>query len=149
MLAELYTLQGKCERIKNFPYPRQYATINYIFVWVFIILLPFGIMQGFETKVKHIVEVLVNHHSHSSTLHKIQGFIAEYFVWFSIPLSTLLAWVLYTMEKIGENIENPFEGWPNDVPNTDMSCGIEIGIRELTDDTDIPEPYRWTNDIVM
>jgi putative membrane protein len=64
MLAELYTLQGKCERIKNFPYPRQYATINYIFVWVFIILLPFGIMQGFETKVKHIVEVLVNHHSH-------------------------------------------------------------------------------------
>ncbi len=47
IIVEFYTLQGKSERIKNFPYPRQYATINYIFVWIFIILLPFGIMEGF------------------------------------------------------------------------------------------------------
>ena len=53
------------------------------------------------------------------------------------------------MEAIGENTENPFEGGPNDVPITDMSRGIEIDIRQLIDDTDIPEPYKWTNDIVM
>lgn len=106
-------------------------------------------MQGFKTIGKHIVEDLVNHQSHSSTLHKIQEFSAEHFVWFSIPLSTLLALVFYTMEKIGENIENPFEGWPNDVPITDMSSGIEIGSRELIDDTNILEPYQWINDIVM
>lgn len=41
MLVEFYTLQGKSERIKNFPYPRQFATLNYLFVWIFIILLPF------------------------------------------------------------------------------------------------------------
>jgi len=61
----------------------------------------------------------------------------------------LLSWVFHTMEKIGENTENPFEGGPNDVPITDLSRGIEIDIRELIDDTNIPEPYVWENDIVM
>ncbi len=31
MLVEFYTLQGKSERIKNFPYPRQFATLNHYF----------------------------------------------------------------------------------------------------------------------
>tara|TARA_R110002049_G_scaffold99113_2_gene241655 strand:+ start:3246 stop:3437 length:192 start_codon:yes stop_codon:yes gene_type:complete len=47
LLVEFYALQGKSERIKNFPYPRQFATLNYMFVWIFILLLPFGIMEGF------------------------------------------------------------------------------------------------------
>ncbi|MFK7781039.1 bestrophin family protein [Psychroserpens sp.] len=149
MLKEFYTLQGKSERIKNFPYPRQFATLNYLFVWIFIILLPFGIMEGFESIGEHILVDLANHKSHTSTLHHIQEFIAHHFVWFSIPFSTMLAWVFHTMEAIGENTENPFEGGPNDVPITNMSRGIEIDIRQLIDDTDIPEPYKWTNDIIM
>ncbi|MFD2725391.1 bestrophin family protein [Hyunsoonleella rubra] len=149
MLVEFYTLQGKSERIKNFPYPRQFATLNYLFVWVFIILLPFGIMEGFEGIGDHILEDLMTHKSHTSFTHRIQEFIAEHFVWFSVPFSALIAWVFHTMEAIGENTENPFEGGPNDVPITDMSRGIEIDIRQLIDDTDIPEPYKWENDIVM
>jgi putative membrane protein len=149
VLKELYTLQGKSERIKNFPYPRQYATLNYVFVWIFIILLPFGIMEGFENIGKVVVEDLVNHESRTNLGHQIQQFIGRNFVWFSIPFSTLLAWVFHTMEKIGENTENPFEGGPNDVPITDLSRGIEIDIRQLIDDTDIPAPYVWKNDIVM
>ncbi|MCD2259914.1 bestrophin family protein [Psychroserpens luteolus] len=149
MLVEFYALQGKSERIKNFPYPRQFATLNYMFVWLFIILLPFGIMEGFEDIGQHIVTDLEGHATHTSTLHRIQEFIAQHFVWFSIPFSTLLAWVFHTMEAIGENTENPFEGGPNDVPITNMSRGIEIDIRQLIDDTNIPEPYEWKNDIIM
>lgn len=149
MVKELYTLQGKSERIKNFPYPRQYATMNYIFVWIFILLVPFGIMEEFEIIGDHILVDLANHTSHTSLLHQIQVFIGEKFVWFSILFSMLISWVFHTMEKIGENSENPFEGGPNDVPITNMSRGIEIDIRQLIDDTDIPEPYVWTNDIIM
>jgi len=149
MLKEFYTLQGKSERIKNFPYPRQFATLNYLFVWIFILLVPFGIMEEFEKIGDHILVDLANHESHTSFLHQIQEFIAEKFVWFSIIFSTLISWVFHTMEKIGENSENPFEGGPNDVPITNMSRGIEIDIRQLIDDTDIPEPYEWKNDIVM
>ena len=149
MLVEFYALQGKSERIKNFPYPRQFATLNYVFVWVFIILLPFGIMEGFETIGGHILEDLAMHSSQTSSFHIAQEFIANHFVWFSIPFSTLLAWVFHTMEAIGENTENPFEGGPNDVPITDMSRGIEIDIRQLIDDDNIPPPFEWKNDIVM
>lgn len=149
MLVEFYTLQGKSERIKNFPYPRQFATLNYLFVWIFIILLPFGIMESFESIGDHILEDLSTHQSRTSLGHMVQEFIAKHFVWFSIPFSALISWVFHTMEVIGENTENPFEGGPNDIPITDMSRGIEIDIRQLIDDTDIPEPYVWKNDIVM
>lgn len=149
MLVEFYTLQGKSERIKNFPYPRQYATLNYIFVWVFILMLPFGIMEGFESIGVHILDDLATHESRTSWGHLAQEFIARHFVWFSIPFSALLSWVFHTMEAIGENTENPFEGGPNDVPITDLSRGIEIDIRQLIDDTNIPAPYEWKNDIVM
>ncbi len=149
LLVEFYTLQGKCERIKNFPYPRQFATLNYLFVWIFIILLPFGIMEGFETIGDHILEDLLVHESRTSWGHLTQEFIAKHFVWFSIPFSALISWVFHTMEAIGENTENPFEGGPNDIPITDMSRGIEIDIRQLIDDEDIPKPYVWKNDIVM
>jgi putative membrane protein len=149
ILVEFYTLQGKSERIKNFPYPRQYATLNYIFVWIFIFLLPFGIMQSFEAIGSQIMEELSEHSSSTNLGHIIQEFIANHFVWFSIPFSALLSWVFHTMEKIGENTENPFEGGVNDIPITDLSRGIEIDIRQLINDKDIPEPYIWKNDIVM
>jgi len=149
LLEELYTLQGKSERIKNFPYPRQYATLNYIFVWSFILLLPYGVMEGFEVIGDRVFEELETHQVKTDLMHQVQEFIARHFVWFSIPFSALLSWVFHTMEKIGENTENPFEGGPNDVPITNMSRGIEIDIRELIDDVNIPEPYVWKNDIVM
>ncbi|MEM9992290.1 MAG: bestrophin family ion channel, partial [Bacteroidota bacterium] len=47
-LEEFYTLQGKCERIKNTPFPRQYAYFTKLFVWIFIILLPFGLVGEFS-----------------------------------------------------------------------------------------------------
>ncbi len=149
ILVELYTLQGKSERIKNFPYPRQFATLNYMFVWIFILLLPFGIMEGFEGIGKKIVVYMTENPAYFDITQKLQLFIGQHFVWFSIPFSALIAWVFHTMESIGENTENPFEGGPNDVPITDLSRGIEIDIRQLIDDKDIPEPYQWVNDIVM
>lgn len=47
-VANLIDLQGRCERIKNFPYPRQYATLNLIFVWLFIALLPLAMVSELQ-----------------------------------------------------------------------------------------------------
>ncbi|WP_223033696.1 bestrophin family protein [Hanstruepera marina] len=148
-LVELYTLQGKCERIKNFPYPRQFATLNYIFVWAFIILIPFGIMEEFEVFGDKILVMLDKTELKHTVRYTIQETIARHFVWFSVLFSALISWVFHTMEAIGEVSENPFEGSPNDVPITDLSRSIEIDIRQLIDDTDIPAPYEWKNGIVM
>lgn len=149
MIVEFYTLQGKCERIKNFPYPRQFATLNYWFVWIFILLLPYGIMSEFEGFGADIFLLLDRHPIQNSPIHELQESMAQHFVWFTVPFSAMLSWVYHTMEMIGEHTENPFEGGPNDVPITDLSRGIEIDIRQLIDDTDIPEPYVWVNNIVM
>ena len=37
--------QGKSERIKNFPFPRQYATFNHLALWAFSLTLPLGLLD--------------------------------------------------------------------------------------------------------
>lgn len=106
ILGELYNQQGASERIKNFPYPRQYATLNLWFIKIFVLLVPLGMLQEFEK-------------------------LGENFVWLSIPFSVLSGWIFTTMEKIGESSESPFEGSANDVPITAMSRGIEIDLLEM------------------
>lgn len=128
MLVEFYTLQGKSERIKNFPYPRQFATLNFLFVWIFIILLPFGVMNEFESIGQTVLSAVTNHVHEAGLFHEIKDFLGRRFVWLSIPFSALISWVFYCIELIGENTENPFEGGANDVPITDISRGIEIDI---------------------
>jgi putative membrane protein len=122
-ITEMYTLQGKSERIKNFPFPRQYATVNYFFAVLFIILVPFGILSVFAAM------------DHS------------WFVWLSIPFSVVGSWVFWSMEAIGEYSENPFEGLYNDVPITSMARGIEIDIRQMLDETDLPDSMEPMSDM--
>ena len=44
-VKELFAAQGRCERIKNTPLPRQYAFFTKSFVWIFVWLLPFALIQ--------------------------------------------------------------------------------------------------------
>ncbi|MBD3675657.1 MAG: hypothetical protein HUJ26_19265 [Planctomycetaceae bacterium] len=149
MLAELYTLQGKCERIKNFPYPRQFATLNYIFVWLFIFLLPYGLMEEFEKIGDHIVSDHTAHEAAMIELHSLWTLFGKHFIWFSIPFSATVSWVFYALEVVGEHSENPFEGGPNDIPITNLCRNIEIDIRQLIDDDGVPEPLTWNDGVVL
>jgi putative membrane protein len=123
VLAEFLNNQGAAERIKNFPYPRQYATLNLWFVKLFVLLLPLGMLSEFD---------------------KLGG----NFVWLTVPFSMMSGWVFTTMEKIGEASENPFEGSANDVPITSMSRMIEIDLKEMLHETDIPEAIKPKNNII-
>lgn len=135
IIGELFTLQGKAERIKNFPYPRQFATLNLFFAWIFLALLPFGLMSEFEKIGVSLISV-----DNSGYIYQ---FIAENFVWLTIPFSVIISWIFFTMERIGDVSENPFEGIANDVPITTISRGIEIDIREMIDDdkNEIPKSH--------
>lgn len=124
LLEQFYDAQGKCERIKNFPYPRQFATLNLFFVWLFIVLVPFGLLPEFQK-------------------------LGDVFVWVTIPAGVIVAWVFHTMDKIGESSENPFEGGPNDVPISALCRTIEIDLREMLDETDIPEAAKPVGNILM
>lgn len=147
LLVEMYTLQGKNERIKNFPYPRQFATLNYTFVMIFILLLPFGIMGAFDEMGQELS--LKTSQLNDCAFKTVTSFITKHFVWLTIPFCTIISWVFNTIEKIGEVSENPFEGTPNDIPITSMSRGIEIDLLEMFDQENIPENIPIVNDIQM
>ncbi|MCP4440787.1 MAG: hypothetical protein GY810_17840 [Aureispira sp.] len=152
LLTEFFTLQGKAERIKNFPYPRQFATLNYLFVWIFILLLPLGMMYEFEKIGMSVVHDIQEHmKTHYSPIHAVVEFIGKYFIWVSVPFTVIVSWIFHTMERIGETTENPFEGNPNDIPITTMSRGIEIDIRQMIGDNPelIPGPVKPQLDIQL
>ena len=137
MLQELTALQGKAERIKNFPYPKQYGSIGYHFVHFFMWLLPMAIIPAFANMGLKIAVT--------------NQFIGDYFVWLNIPFTVIVIWVFNTMLRIGLAGENPFEGSPNDVPISNISRGITRDILQIIDEDPekIPEPFENINDIEM
>lgn len=135
LIQELFNLQGKSERIKNFPFPRQYATINHYFMWLLLFLLPMAMVPQFADVGEDIIEKA--------------PLFGHYFVWFSIPFYVAVAWIFHTMERIGRTGENPFEGTSNDVPISTIARGIEIDLRQNLGEKseDIPPPYKEQHDI--
>jgi putative membrane protein len=123
-VGELFDLQGRCERIKNFPYPRQFATLNYWFIRLFVWLVPFGMLQEFRR-------------------------LGTASVWLTIPFSVVVTWLFLALEKVGESTENPFEGGSNDVPITALSRTIEIDLRQILGEADVPPPLAPVNSILM
>lgn len=124
VLKDFFTHQGKAERIKNFPYPRQFTSINLYFVWLLAILVPFSSVEPLSK-------------------------LSEYGVWLTIPLSTLIGWVFTSLDQVGESSENPFEGSANDIPMAALSRTIEIDMREMLEETDLPPAIQAENNILM
>ena len=124
LLKGFYTHQGKAERIKKFPLPRQYGNSSQIFVSIFLFLLPFGMITEF---------------------HKL----GEDAAWLSIPFSCLVGWVFIMMELVGDYSENPFEGLGNDIPMLALCRTIEIDLREMLGEEDLPPGIRPVNGVLM
>jgi putative membrane protein len=116
--------QGRAERIKNYPYPRQYAVTNKLFVRTFCLLLPFGILTEFDKLSA-----------------SVSGFMHGNMIWLVIPFSTMIAWMYLALEEVGESTENPFEGNPNDVPMAQICRKIERELMDmLGEKSDVSEP---------
>lgn len=122
--------QGKAERIKNFPYPRNFASIATYLLFIFVILAPFGLVKEMDKLGEGT-------------------FMQGYTVWFNIPFSAIIAWAFHTLDTVGESSVNPFEGSANDVPITQISRTIEIDMRDMLDESDLPQPIAPKNNIVL
>ncbi|MEM7485916.1 MAG: bestrophin family ion channel [Bacteroidota bacterium] len=131
VLEEFYNLQGKCERIKNTPFPRQYAFFSKVFTWIFVLLVPFGLLNVFE--------------AHNQD-YGVDGM--DWLIFLQIPFSVLISWIFTTMEIVGDNSEDPFEGRINDVPMTALCRTIEIDLRDILDEQELPEPVKAKDNIL-
>lgn len=127
-LKDLFDQQGKAERIKNFPYPRQFSSINLYFTNVLCFLIPLGFIGELS---KHTEK------------------LGDWFIWLAVPLSVLVGWIFLVLEQIGESTENPFEGSANDIPITQISRMIEIDLREMLGEKDLPPAVQPENNILM
>ena len=125
-LTALFALQGKCERIKNFPLPRQYATLSVYFIYMFISLLPMGLLSAFSDTN-----------------------FSESMIWGVVPFTILVGWVFWMMESVGDYAENPFENLAFDTPMTSLTRTIEIDLREMLDEKNLPQPILPKNNIIM
>lgn len=117
-LAGFNNFHGACERIKNTPLLRQYDYYTRLFLYVFIIMLPFALIGDFQ---KMDVGYLV------------------------IPVSVIISFVFATIGKVGEVNEDPFENRITDIPMTAMCNTIERDLLEMLGETQLPEKLTPSN----
>jgi len=132
VIRDFQEQQGRTERIKNFPFPRQYAFINTLFVRIMCVLLPFGVMGEFA-RLDDVVE----------------GWAKGNMVWLGVPLSILISWMYASLDRVGEATENRFEGGANDVPITRLCQEIEGDLREILGEVETPSRSREAADIAL
>jgi putative membrane protein len=111
-LLALANYQGGCERIKNTPLLRQYHFFTVLFLYAFMLLLPFCLIGDFYKL--GIIETM-------------------------IPVSIVISFVFGTIAKVGEVNENPFENLRTDVPMTAICNTIERDLRETLGEKELPQ----------
>lgn len=124
ILNSFYDEQGKAERIKRFPFPRHYGSFSFVFVCIFVFLLPFGIVGEFSK-------------------------LGEGIFWLSVPFGALIGWIFVIMEIVGDYSENPFEGLYNDVPMLSICRTIEIDLLQMLGEKNVPQPIQARNNVLM
>ena len=83
LITNCYADQGKLERIKDFPFPRQYASTAIWLTFVFCAFVPFGLLDIFKN-------------------------LDSWMYWLGPLISALIIWIFFLMERIGDYSENPF-----------------------------------------
>ncbi|MDE1160450.1 MAG: bestrophin family ion channel [Acidobacteriaceae bacterium] len=109
-LDDLADAQGGLERIKNTPMPKQYDYFPRLFVHLYCLVLPMGMVQNLG--------------------------------WFTPLGSTLVGFMFLALDKIGRDLEDPFDNTIFDVPMTAICKTIEINLRQLIGDANVPEPEK-------
>ncbi|MFC7667465.1 bestrophin family ion channel [Hymenobacter humi] len=81
-IQDMFNAQGGCERIKNTPFPRQYAFFSFLFVWVFAAVLPLGLLSEFAK-------------------------MGPGHIWLLVPVAVLVSGVFNTIEPGGPHQRKP------------------------------------------
>jgi len=105
-LCALMDSQGGAERIKNTPMPKQYDFFPTLFVQIYCLMLPIGMVESLG--------------------------------WFTPLGSTLVGFMFLALDKIGRDLENPFENNIYDVAMTAITTTIETNLRQMLGEKELP-----------
>jgi putative membrane protein len=129
-LDDLARLQGQLKRMKSYPYARNYYSIAVFLVMIFVAITPFSLFP------------------YAQDLGKPAG-AERWTVWLNVPFSVLVGWLFVSLEKVGENSSNPFEGGANDVPISSIARRIEIEMRTMLGEETGLKPIETKHDILL
>jgi putative membrane protein len=115
-MAGLMDAQGGAERIKNTPMPKQFDFFPRLFVQMYCIFLPVGL----------VIEL----------------------GWYTPLGSTLVGFLFLALEKIGRDLEDPFENRIHDVSMTAITTTIEINLRQMLGEVELPPPEKPVDGIL-
>ncbi|MBJ3775536.1 bestrophin family protein [Acuticoccus mangrovi] len=127
VLGRFYDSQGRCERIKNAPFPRQITHFGRIFTYIFMALMPLALIETFERTLSE---------------HDLTLFAAHEYMFVMVPFSMVISWLFYLVEKISESCEDPFEWGTTDVPISALTRTIEIDLMQMLDEPDVPQQLQ-------
>ena len=68
---------------------------------------------------------------------------------FEIPLLLAIALAFFLIEKSAYHLQNPFRNRPSDIPVTAIARTIEINIRQLLGEQEVPEPVQPTGFYIL
>jgi putative membrane protein len=108
--------QGGAERIKNTPMPRQFDFFPRLFVQIYCLMLPVGMVENMG--------------------------------WYTPVGSTLVGFLFLALDKIGRDLEDPFDNTIHDVPMTAIATTIEINLRQMLGETELPPPAQPVDGIL-
>lgn len=109
-LDSLANAQGGCERIKNTPMPKQYDYFPQLFVQMYCLVLPLGLIENLG--------------------------------WYTPVGSTLVGFMFLALDKIGRDLEDPFDNTVFDIPMTSITKTIETNLRQSLGEKNLPEPEQ-------
>lgn len=119
-LNGLYDIQGGCERIKNTAFPDEVRFISRGLVWLSAIAVPIAFLSA-DREIR-FVEVMA-----------VMGIALSFMV----------------VEQLGASLKNPFENDDNDTPMTALCRTIEIDLRQMLGETQIPPPIEPADGVLM
>ncbi|WP_407478165.1 bestrophin family protein [Elizabethkingia meningoseptica] len=112
-IARLCDHMGKCERLKNTVFPRSYSILVHVLIYVFAVILPFGLDDAQFPQV--FIEILV---------------------------TILVPTLFIAIEKTAIVMQDPFENSPVDTPMTSLAQTIEINILQMIGAQQVPQKKR-------
>jgi putative membrane protein len=119
-LAEITSLQGGLERIKNTAFPDEVILISRLLVWAVTILVCLAFIDPVD--VVYLLE-----------------FVAILIIVLSFRL----------IVQIGEELNDPFESRANDTPMTALCRTIEIDLLQMLGEKELPEAIEPVDGVLM
>lgn len=69
--------------------------------------------------------------------------------WLTPPVVGVLAYTFFGLDALGEQIQDPFDTLPNDLPLDAICRSIEISVGELSGEAELPPPLEPRNGVLL